>query len=51
MLGRGIIANPGLVGGIRTGRPVDKKQLREFHQLLYEDTAGLCPETGMFYSR
>lgn len=41
MLGRGIIANPGLVGGIRTGRPVDKKQLREFHQLLYEGYRGI----------
>lgn len=36
MLGRGIIANPGLVGGIRTGQRLDKARLREFHGLVYE---------------
>lgn len=41
MLGRGIIANPGLAGEIKTGRPVDKKQLREFHQLLYQGYRGI----------
>lgn len=31
MLGRGIIANPGLVGSIKTGINIDKKILKDFH--------------------
>ncbi|MDO4323325.1 MAG: tRNA-dihydrouridine synthase family protein [Lachnospiraceae bacterium] len=31
MLGRGVIANPGLIRQIRTGQPTDKKTLRSFH--------------------
>ncbi len=31
MLGRGVIANPGLIRQIKTGQPTDKKTLRAFH--------------------
>jgi tRNA-dihydrouridine synthase len=31
MLGRGVIANPGLIRQIRTGEPTDKITLRAFH--------------------
>lgn len=36
MLGRGLIANPGLTGQIKTGKPLDKVRLKEFHQILYD---------------
>lgn len=36
MLGRGIIANPGLPDEIRTGRLLDKGRLMEFHGRLYD---------------
>lgn len=31
MLGRGVIANPGLIHQIKTGQPTDRRTLREFH--------------------
>ena len=36
MLGRGLLANPGLVDEIRGEAPVETEKLREFHALLYE---------------
>lgn len=36
MLGRGIIANPGLPDEIRQGRKLDKARLMEFHGILYD---------------
>lgn len=36
MMGRGMIANPGLAEEIRTGRQLDKARLMEFHQRLYD---------------
>jgi tRNA-dihydrouridine synthase len=35
MLGRGVIANPGLVGEIKTNASVDKKVLKEFHDEVF----------------
>ena len=35
MLGRGVIANPGLVREIRTGQPVTTAELKEYHDRLY----------------
>lgn len=37
MYGRGLIANPGLVGEIREGKKTDKHTLRKFHDRIYED--------------
>lgn len=36
MLGRGIVANPGLLRQIQTGTPVSREQLKEFHDRLYD---------------
>ncbi|WP_367932658.1 tRNA dihydrouridine synthase [Enterocloster citroniae] len=41
MMGRGIIANPGLVEAIETGTPLDKVRLEEFHQRIYEGYRGI----------
>ena len=35
MLGRGIVANPGLVREIRTGERISKEALKEYHDTLY----------------
>ncbi|MGI6070644.1 MAG: tRNA dihydrouridine synthase [Blautia sp.] len=35
MYGRGLIANPGLVGEIRTGQKLEKTVLRQFHDEIY----------------
>ncbi len=35
MLGRGVIANPGLVREIKTGQKIIKEELREYHDRLY----------------
>jgi tRNA-dihydrouridine synthase len=35
MLGRGLIANPGLLGHVKTGIPLTQEQLWAFHQHLY----------------
>lgn len=37
MLGRGLIANPGLTGRIRSGIKLDKALLKEFHDKVYSD--------------
>lgn len=37
MLGRGLIANPGLIGHITEQRALDKEVLRAFHDKLYMD--------------
>ncbi len=37
MLGRGLIANPGLLGELRGEAPIGKAQLRAFHDRLYRD--------------
>lgn len=36
MLGRGIIANPALIGEIRNKDSVDKKKIKEFHDAVYK---------------
>lgn len=36
MLGRGLIANPGLITEIQTGQTMDKAVLKAFHDKLYE---------------
>ncbi len=36
MLGRGLIRNPGFVGEITKGEPLDKQVLKAFHDQLYE---------------
>ncbi|NME84215.1 tRNA-dihydrouridine synthase [Clostridium sp. SM-530-WT-3G] len=36
MLGRGIIANPGLIGEIKNKEVVDKEKLKEFHDIIFE---------------
>lgn len=36
MLGRGIIANPGLIGEIKNKEVVNKEKLKEFHDMVFE---------------
>lgn len=43
MLGRGIIANPGLVREIKTGQKITREELREYHDRLY---AGYLADLG-----
>lgn len=43
MLGRGIIANPGLVREIKTGQKICKEELRNYHDKLY---AGYMEDLG-----
>lgn len=40
MIGRGLLYNPGLVQELVTGRPMDKQQLRRFHDQLYREYQG-----------
>ncbi|MGN0326033.1 MAG: tRNA dihydrouridine synthase [Lachnospiraceae bacterium] len=35
MLGRGVVANPGLVRQIQTGQPITTEELKEYHDRLY----------------
>ena len=37
MLGRGIIANPGLIGEIRNEGATDKEKLKELHDIVFEN--------------
>ena len=37
MLGRGLLANPGLIGDILTNTKLEKNLLRDFHDKIYED--------------
>ena len=41
MIGRGVIANPGLLGEIRGEARCDKKQLRQYHDEMLKGTAEL----------
>lgn len=44
MLGRGAVTNPALFRQLRGGAPLNKEELKEFHDLLVEKTlsSGLC---------
>lgn len=44
MLGRGLAANPGLIGQLKTGKPVTGAQLRDFHDHLYAETRRRIPD-------
>lgn len=35
MVGRGVVANPGLIREIKTGQKISKEELREYHDKLY----------------
>lgn len=37
MLGRGLIANPGLISDIKNGKTLDKQLLKAFHDKIYND--------------
>ena len=41
MFGRGLIANPGLIGSIANNTKLDKSLLKAFHDRLYEDYKGV----------
>lgn len=43
MLGRGVIANPGLVREIKTGQKITKEELKQYHDALY---AGYLADLG-----
>lgn len=50
MLGRGIIANPGLATEIITGEKLDPNKLRKFHDYLYqENLEKQCGNTNVLY--
>jgi tRNA-dihydrouridine synthase len=50
MLGRGVIANPGLVREIRTGEKITKEELHLYHDKLYEGyLADLQAEKDVLY--
>ncbi len=50
MLGRGVIANPGLVREIKTGQKVKKEELYAYHDALYEGyLADLGAEKDVFF--
>lgn len=44
MLGRGILANPGLIGEIKDGTFIDKKVLKEFHDEILNNYIELFKE-------
>ncbi|MDY4078733.1 MAG: tRNA-dihydrouridine synthase family protein [Clostridium sp.] len=44
MLGRGILANPGLIGEIKEGTFIDKKVLKEFHDKILNNYIELFKE-------
>ena len=37
MLGRGLLANPGLISDIENNTKLEKKLLKDFHDKIYED--------------
>lgn len=37
MIGRGLLANPGLIGSIKNNTKLEKKLLKDFHDTIYED--------------
>ena len=50
MIGRGVIANPGLIREIKTGQRVTKEELRQYHDALYDGyLADLGAEKDVFY--
>ena len=50
MLGRGVIANPGLVREIKTGQKVSIQELRDYHDALYRGYLNdLGNEKDVFY--
>lgn len=42
MIGRGLLRNPGLIHTCKTGEPVTKEQIREFHDRYYTDWGELA---------
>lgn len=44
MLGRGLVANPALARRLHGGRPIERDELRQFHDVLVDRTisSGLC---------
>ena len=44
MLGRGLAANPGLIGQLRTGKAPTAAQLQLFHDRLYAATRARIPD-------
>jgi tRNA-dihydrouridine synthase len=50
MLGRGLLANPGLISEITSNIKIDKKLLKEFHDKVYEGYKGvLSGDTNVLY--
>ena len=47
MMGRGLLANPGLAGEIKGLGGPDKEWIREFHDMVYQGTGRRFPVTGM----
>lgn len=47
MLGRGVIANPGLINSIKNGVKLEKDLLREFHDQIYRDYQKVLLEIEM----
>ena len=47
MLGRGLLANPGLISDITNNIKLEKKLLKDFHDKIYEDYKGYSLEIGM----
>ena len=41
MIGRGLLANPGLISGIENNTKLEKKLLKEFHDKIYEGYKGI----------
>ncbi len=41
MLGRGLLANPGIIDEIKNKTTLEKKRLRDFHDCIYEDYQGI----------
>ena len=50
MLGRGILANPGLICQVKEGHPMDAKSLRAFHDEIYAGYKEvLCGDTTVLF--
>jgi len=44
MIGRGLLANPGLISDIENNTKLEKKLLKDFHDKIYEDYKGILLE-------
>ena len=44
MLGRGLAANPGLIGELKTGEKPTAEQMRAFHDELFRRTSDRIPD-------